>query len=97
MNRGNNQASYSNTVRFHLNTGGNESIVFPNPAQDNIYLAVSDNALLGSKAILYDVQGRRIQEITVGSKMVSINISYCANGTYTLVLSNGETFNIIKN
>jgi hypothetical protein len=96
MNTNNNQISYSNTIRFQLQSASKESIVFPNPAQDNVFLSLADDALIGTSAVLYDIQGKRIQVVPLDKKMVNINLSFCSVGTYTLRLTNGEVFHIVK-
>jgi hypothetical protein len=96
MNTNNNQVSYSNTIRFQLQSASKESIVFPNPAQDNVFLSLADDALIGTSAILFDMQGKRIQVVPLDNKMVNINLSFCSVGTYTLRLTNGEVFHIVK-
>jgi hypothetical protein len=92
-----NETAYSNTLKINRAADKNQlSYVFPNPAQETIYLSTSAEALIGSKAQLFDIQGKLIQETLINAKTLSIKLSSLAQGTYILKLENGEVFHIAK-
>jgi hypothetical protein len=88
---------YSNIVRLNYNamTGAN-SIVYPNPTKDQVTLLVGDKALVGTTAVLYDMNGRLLETIKITASSQSVNLGKYVNGSYVLKLSNSEVFKIIK-
>lgn len=90
----NGQLSYSSVVKLYAANGASIS-VYPNPARESISLSISSN-LLGSRAVLSDVNGRRIMEVPLTSTLVTINLSKYSAGVYLLTTSKGQSFRIVK-
>ncbi len=89
--------TYSNTIllTYKQNNTGN-SIVYPNPTGGLITILVGDNGLVGSTAILYDINGRVLQNIKISNSSQQVNLSHFVNGTYFIKLKNGEMLKVIK-
>jgi RHS repeat-associated protein len=89
--------TYSHTIllTYKQNNTGN-SIVYPNPTPDLITILVGDNALIGSTAILYDINGRVLQNIKITNGSQQVNLSSFVNGTYIIKLKNGEKLKVVK-
>lgn len=62
---------------------GASLLVYPNPAQDLIFLAV-DTDLIGSKMMICDALGRIILETTLQKEETSIDICEFTSGTYLI-------------
>ncbi|MEI2755397.1 MAG: RHS repeat-associated core domain-containing protein [Chitinophagaceae bacterium] len=88
---------YSNIVRLQINKGQSlNSIVYPNPTQGLFTIAIGDNALMGTEAMLIDETGRLLQRIKLSAQAQSIDISQYTNGIYFIRLKNKEVLKIIK-
>lgn len=90
----NGQVSYSSVVKLYAAANGSIS-VYPNPTRDIVSLNISGN-LVGSKAVLSDVNGRRIMEVPLTSTLVTINLAKYSSGVYLLTTSMGQSFRIVK-
>ena len=89
--------SYSPIVRLN----GNSllvlpSLLYPTPAKYMVMLTIGDNKLLGTRAILTDINGRQLQQITIAATAQPVLLANYASGVYLLRLANGETLKIIK-
>jgi hypothetical protein len=88
---------YSNIIRLTYNTNViTNSMVYPNPTQGLITITVGDKALVGSVAILYDVNGLQLEVIKITNNSQTINMGKYVNGTYFIKLNNKEVLKIIK-
>ena len=70
--------------------------VYPNPTQDNITLAVGEDAFLGTRAFLFDEAGRLLETLTLTKPFQAISLENYASGVYLLKLSNSEVFKVFK-
>jgi RHS repeat-associated protein len=88
---------YSNTIRLNYNTNViANSIVYPNPTQGLVTITVGDKALVGSTAVLYDVNGLQLELIKITANSQTINMGKYVNGTYFIKLNNKEVLKIVK-
>ncbi|MCY7292091.1 MAG: T9SS type A sorting domain-containing protein, partial [Ferruginibacter sp.] len=88
---------YSNIVRLNYNIKEKiNSIVYPNPTPGMITVTVGENSLIGTIAVVMDVNGRVIQQIKIAAQSQSINLNNFSNGTYFIRLQNKEVLRIIK-
>lgn len=71
--------------------------VFPIPARDNIYIALTDRNFMPQSAAIYDVTGREVfkQEVSLLNSVITLNISKLTTGTYFLKLT-GNSIRIVK-
>ena len=93
----NNSFKYSNIVRLNYKQSINSpSIVYPNPTQGIISIAVGDAALIGTLATVSDINGRILQQIKIVANTQSIDMSMYTNGIYFIKLKNKEVLKIIK-
>ena len=72
------------------------SIVYPNPTQGIITVTIGDNSLIGSQAVLIDVNGKVLQQVKIAAQSQSFNLNTFTNGTYFIRLQNKEVLRIIK-
>ncbi len=90
--------SYSNVVRLRYNEKNtSNSIVYPNPTPGLVTILVGDNALVGTIAYLYDINGRLLENIKISANSQQVNLSRYVNGVYYIKLNNKEVLKIIKN
>jgi hypothetical protein len=88
---------YSNIVRLNYNAQHTvNSIVYPNPTQGTVTILVGDNSLIGTLAIVYDINGRLLETIKITAISQSVNLGNYVNGTYFIKLSNNEVLRIEK-
>ena len=88
---------YSNIVRLRVNSKETiNSVVYPNPTQGLITIAVGDNSLIGTEALLFDGSGRMLQRFKISANAQSIDLSRYVNGVYLIRLSNKEVLKIVK-
>jgi hypothetical protein len=72
------------------------TIVYPNPTKGTLTLSIGKPALLGSNAVVYDNNGREVQQIKITNNAQTINISGLPNGMYYIKLINGEILKLLK-
>jgi hypothetical protein len=89
---------YSQTVR--IQRGSQPTIVagvavYPNPAQDWVTIQCTDATLLGTTAVVVDLNGRAMQELVLVSE-THLDIRSWAAGVYVLRLPGGQSIRIIK-
>ncbi len=88
---------YSNIVKLHYRGPGKiPTVAYPNPTKGLISILLGDPKLIGSEAMLTDVNGRVLQKIKLRATNQSINLDQYVNGIYFLRLRNKETLKIIK-
>lgn len=88
---------YSNIIRLNYNRKGTgPSIVYPNPTNGSINILLDDNNMIGTEAILTDVNGKIIKTLKIVATNQSIDLSAMVNGIYLLRLNNNETLKVVK-
>ena len=88
---------YSNIVRLRYSEKNTvNTIVYPNPTQGSVTILAGDNSLVGSMAVLYDINGRMLESIKITANSQAVNLSKYVNGTYLIRLNNNEVLKIIK-
>ena len=96
INENSNEYQYSKVVVLSK-SADNKITVYPNPASH----VVNISSLIGTETIsVLSVDGRKIMEHKASEGNNVVNIEKLANGTYSLVITNGEevtTFKIVKN
>ena len=92
----NGDKSYSSIVKIK-NTDGRRTVIeaFPNPAYDLITIRCLDSKLLGSKAILTDMNGK-VMRAFVLQRETLLNINRWAAGVYVLKAEDGNTIKIVR-
>jgi hypothetical protein len=69
--------------------------VYPTTTSNLIYISANGIALAGSKAMIYDMQGRKLQEVSLSSSTTKTDISNYNTGMYIVKIGN-QTAKIIK-
>ncbi|HMU08688.1 MAG TPA: RHS repeat-associated core domain-containing protein [Ferruginibacter sp.] len=88
---------YSNIVRLRYSEKNTaNSIIYPNPTQGSATVLVGDNSLVGTIAILYDMNGRLLESIKISANSQPVNLTKYVNGIYFIKLSNNEVLKIVK-
>jgi hypothetical protein len=87
--------TYSSTIKIHYKST-NKYLLYPTPATDYIVLQSSDVNLLGSVAVVTDMQGKVLHKIIVTNLPLTIPIHSLSSGLYLLQLNNKITLKIIK-
>ena len=92
----NGDKSYSSIVKIK-NIEGRRTVIeaFPNPAYDLITIRCLDSKLLGSKAILSDMDGKVIRAFVLQRETL-LNINRWAAGVYVLRTADGNTIRIVR-
>ena len=96
INENSNQSNYSKVIEFSKNAD-NKITIYPNPTSH----VVNISSLIGTETIsVLSVNGRKIMKQKASEGNNVVDIKKLANGTYSLVITNGEevtTFKIVKN
>ena len=88
--------SYSFIVKIKKSDGGRTVIeAFPNPAYYLVTIRCLDSKLLGSKAILTDMNGK-VMRAFVLQRETLLNINQWAAGVYVLKVADGNTIKIVR-
>ncbi len=80
------------TVTFALD----KTLVYPNPAKDQVIIELPDSRLIGSVAYLTDQQGRLIRQIAISAIQQPVSVSALSPGIYWLKMEDGLTHKLIK-
>lgn len=88
--------SYSNVVQISIEKMRTNSCIYPNPADDNLFLKISDKTLLKSEAQLLNTYGQIIKIIYITDTVQQISLMTLNKGFYILKLTNGEILQFIK-
>ena len=88
--------SYNSIVKIK-NTDVRRTVTeaFPNPAYDLIKIRCLDSKLLGSMAILPDMDGK-VMRVFVLQRETLLNINLWAAGVYVLKEADGNTIKIVR-
>ena len=73
-----------------------KSIVYPNPTQGIITVTVGDKALIGTQAVVVDINGKVIQQVKITANSQSFDFNNLLNGVYFIRLNNKEVMKVIK-
>ncbi len=88
---------YSTIVRLHYReTNKAPTIVYPNPTGGMVTLVLGDPSLLGTEALVMDINGRVLQRVKLTAASQAINLQPYINGMYLIRLNNKETLKVIK-
>ena len=74
-------------------------VVYPNPANDMIFLKADLASIEGAYTQIFDMSGKQVYEnkdLFYNTNEASVNISFLNSGVYLLKLTNGETNQTIK-
>jgi hypothetical protein len=78
----------------------NAAKIFPNPASNEIYIAIDTNLEKDAQAFIYDIQGRQVQSAKIEDNVQTINIQDLNQGNYIVKVLNGKyetTAKLLKN
>ncbi len=93
----NGKFNYSNIIRLNYNAKQNvQTVVYPNPTQGTITILCGDKSLVGTVAVLYDINGRFLENIKITANTQDVNLGKYVSGVYLIKLSNNEVLKIIK-
>jgi RHS repeat-associated protein len=88
---------YSNIIRLSYSEKEiSRSMVYPNPTAGLITITIGDQALIGTRAGLYDENGRLLESIKISAVSQTINLSKYVNGTYFIKLSKKDVLKLVK-
>lgn len=76
--------------------GATPVTVFPNPAKTILKLDVSDPDILGTTAVLIDINGRARKHFSITGQTQDINVQQLSTGTYWIRLDDGRSFRFVK-
>ena len=74
---------------------GNLNSIYPNPAREIVTFQVG-NALLNTTANLYNIAGRKVQNIVITNVNQEINIKALTSGLYILKFADGTADRFLK-
>lgn len=93
----NGKFNYSNIIRLNYNAKQNvPTVVYPNPTPGSVTILCGDKSLVGTFAVLYDINGRMLENIKITATTQEVHLDQYVNGTYVIKLSNNEVLKIIK-
>jgi ligand-binding sensor domain-containing protein len=70
-------------------------IIYPNPTTTILNIQIESNTI-GSQYILFDINGRSIQNGTLKDLLTSINVENLRNGTYFVKIVNNKNTKVMK-
>jgi hypothetical protein len=88
-------AKYSSII-FIRNSATQLTMVYPNPARDQITINVGNKSLLNSNAVLTDLNGKVLQKISLTQASTQVNVSSYMRGMYLLKFTDGTSIKIVK-
>ncbi len=92
----NGKFSYSKIISFQLLNYHSKTTFGPNPLSDFAFLQINEPILLNTKAILYDLFGKKIKEFDLKENNNLLNMSDLQNAQYVLKLANGKSIKVLK-
>lgn len=78
----------------------NAAKIFPNPASNEIYIAIDTYLEKEAQAFIYDIQGRQVKSAKIEDNVQTINIQDLNQGNYIVKVLNGKyetTAKLLKN
>jgi Concanavalin A-like lectin/glucanases superfamily/Protein of unknown function (DUF1573)/Secretion system C-terminal sorting domain len=72
------------------------TLVFPVPAKDRVIVELKDQKLIGTQAVLSDLNGRVLQRINITQMQQPVSLNSLSAGVYLLRMDDGETHKLIK-
>ncbi len=88
------KTSYSKIVSFTIRNAAITTL-YPVPAKDVVYLKGSNSSLIGTDALLIDLQGRTLQHIRITAWPQRINTANLANGVYFVKTADDKTLKMV--
>ncbi|MBS1509468.1 MAG: hypothetical protein JST86_01410 [Bacteroidetes bacterium] len=93
----NGKFNYSNIVRLNYNAKQRvPTIVYPNPTQGTVTILCGDKSFVGTMAVIYDINGRVLENIKITANAQAVHLDQYVNGVYLIKLSNNEVLKVIK-
>ncbi len=87
--------SYSQIIWLNSNTDG-KIIIYPNPAMDLININIGSTGILKTKAGIFDVNGRLMQNVLINADQQQIDVHTLAKGAYLIKFADGSSQSFIK-
>jgi Concanavalin A-like lectin/glucanases superfamily/Secretion system C-terminal sorting domain len=72
------------------------TLVYPVPTNDKIVIELIDSRLIGTHAVISDLQGKIIRQVTLTKMQQEISLAALPAGTYLLKTDDGVTHKLIK-
>jgi hypothetical protein len=72
------------------------TLVYPVPAKDKVIVELKDQKLIGTQAVLSDLNGSVLQRINITQMQQPVSLNSLSAGIYILRMSDGETHKLIK-
>lgn len=92
-----NNFRFSSIVRLNYNRESNTPIiVYPNPTGGLVTIVLGDISLIGTEAVVMDINGRVLQRVKITAGSQTINLTQYINGMYLIRLNNKETLKVLK-
>ncbi|PZF74920.1 LamG-like jellyroll fold domain-containing protein [Taibaiella soli] len=90
-------SSYSAIRTVKMGANGNNYVnVYPSPAHNLVNLQVNGDALNNTTAMIIDIDGRTRVQFTIVSGTQSVDVQSLSAGTYFIKLTDGSTYQFIK-
>ena len=70
--------------------------VFPNPATDFIFVELKDKVALNTTVTLYDLQGKKIKEVSSASDKIKVDVADLSPAVYLVEIENGKAKGVKK-
>jgi len=91
----------SNTINVTITSLNNIKVnnrfkVYPNPAENRVYLTLTDDQLTNSKALFINTKGKIVKQEIINSKESTFDISNLPKGVYFIKIINKKTTGIQK-
>lgn len=86
-------ALYSHTMSvtgIEENTPKTNIFLFPNPANNQIIIAIKNNTLIGANLEIYNAHGQLVVQAKLTSNSQTINTSSLTSGMYNVQINNGK-------
>ena len=90
-----NTFAYSRIVALDGQAGA-RLIVFPNPVKTVAKLDIVDPDIVGTNAVVIDVNGRTRKQFSISAQSQEINVQQLSTGTYWIRLNDGQVVKFVK-
>lgn len=71
-------------------------VLFPNPVKTIVKLEVTDPDMMGTNAVVIDINGRTRMHLKITEQTQEINVQQLGSGTYWIRLSDGRALRFVK-